>query len=211
MKAPRTAEALVGGSNQAATEAGGPARAGAAAEAAARRQSSQGLQGLQRAGRVFPNNINVNNNIIDNYSNINLNNVTNNYNSNTSVTLNKQVVNLSSFSFNKHVYSVLEKGLNYALAPRRIPIQDIIFYIEYGIRDLPDNTKYIIRQDCIMVLKKSKPPKSNLSKLEFEALKSLNNNKDIVSLKADKGGSTVILNREYYRNKMLDHLLNSGS
>ena len=43
------------------------------------------------------------------------------------------------------------------------------------------------------------------------ALKSLNQNKDIVVLKADKGGAAVILNRDDYRMKMLDHLQNSGS
>ena len=62
-----------------------------------------------------------------------------------------------------------------------------------------------------MILRKAKPPKSNISKLEFEALKSLNSNPNIVVLKADKGGATVILNKEDYHNKMLDHLLNSGS
>ena len=55
----------------------------------------------------------------------------------------------------------------------------------------------------------SQAPQEQLE--QFEALKSLNNNKDIVVLKADKGGATVILNREDYRMKMLDHLENSGS
>ena len=62
-----------------------------------------------------------------------------------------------------------------------------------------------------MILRKAKPPMSNISKPEFEALKSLKNNQDIVFLNADKGGATVILNKVDYRNKMLDHLLNSGS
>ena len=63
----------------------------------------------------------------------------------------------------------------------------------------------------MVILRKAKPPKSNLSRSEFEALKSLNNNKDIVLLKADKGGAAIILNKEDYRKKMLDHLENSGS
>ena len=62
-----------------------------------------------------------------------------------------------------------------------------------------------------MILRKAKPPKSKISKPEFEALKSLKNNHDIVVLKADKGGATVILKKEDYHNKMLDHLLNRGS
>ena len=51
----------------------------------------------------------------------------------------------------------------------------------------------------------------NLSKEEFFALKSLNQNQDIVVLKADKGGATVILNKDDYCKNMLDHLHNSGS
>lgn len=42
-------------------------------------------------------------------------------------------------------------------------------------------------------------------------LRSLNQNNDIVVLKTDKGRVTVILNKVYYRSKMLDHLHNSGS
>lgn len=83
--------------------------------------------------------------------------------------------------------------------------------MEYGIRDLPDNIKDTIRQDCAVVLRKAKPPRRNLSKEELIALRSLNQNEDIVVLKADKGGATIILDREDYRKKMLDHLHNSGS
>ena len=47
-----------------------------------------------------------------------------------SLALNRNVINLSSFSFDQHVFSLLEKGLNFALAPRKIPIHDIICDIE---------------------------------------------------------------------------------
>ena len=61
-----------------------------------------------------------------------------------------------------------------------------------------------------MVLKKARLPKSNLSKKEFQALKALNNDPGVVVLKADKGGVAVILDKNDYQRKMLDHLLNSG-
>lgn len=112
-----------------------------------------------------------------------------------------KVVNLSNFSFDSHVFSLLEKGLNFVGAPRKFPVNDIICDIEFGIRDLPDSTKDVIRHDCMVILRKAKPHRSNLSKHEFEALKSLNNNKDIVVLKADKGGAAVILNKEDYWKK----------
>ena len=43
------------------------------------------------------------------------------------------------------------------------------------------------------------------------ALKNLRSNEDIVIQKADKGGATVVLDREDYNNKMIDHLTTSGS
>jgi hypothetical protein len=39
-----------------------------------------------------------------------------------------------------------------------------------------------------------KPPKSNLSKKEHEALRNLNNNEDIIVLKVEKSRATVIMN-----------------
>jgi len=122
-----------------------------------------------------------------------------------------KVLNLSSFSFPPAVFSLLGKGLNFALVPRKIPVEDIICDVEYGIKNLPDKIKDTIRQDCAVGLRMAKPPRSNISKAEFEALKTLNKNRDVVVLKADKGGAAVLLDRSDYRNKMLDHLCNSGS
>ena len=107
----------------------------------------------------------------------------------------KKVINLSSFSFDRHVYTLLEKGLNFSFTPRKIPIEEIICDIEYEIKCLPHASKYIIRQDCDMILTKAKAPKSNLSKPKSHVLKSLNIKQDIFVLKGEKGGSTVILNK----------------
>lgn len=124
---------------------------------------------------------------------------------------NNKVINLSSFVFPPSVFKVLGKGLNFSLAPKKIHVDDIICDVEFGIRGLPDKIKDTIRQDCVVVLRKAKPPQKNLSNEEFIALKSLNQNNAIVVLRADKGGATVILNKDDYRKKMFDHLYNSGS
>ena len=52
----------------------------------------------------------------------------------------------------------------------------------------------------------------NLSMAERNALAELKNNKDIVIKPADKGSSIVIMNTEYYRNKLVlgDHLLSDS-
>ena len=54
----------------------------------------------------------------------------------------------------------------------------------------------------------SKPPKDNISKDERKALKELQSDTSIVILPADKGRSTVILNREDYLEKCMDHINN---
>ena len=95
------------------------------------------------------------------------------------------------------------KGLNFALAPKKIPVDDIICDMEFRIRGLPNNIKDTIRQDCAVVLRKGKPPQRNLSNEEFFALKSLNQNNDIVVLKAKKGADAVILDKDDYPKKML--------
>ena len=68
----------------------------------------------------------------------------NNNNNNNIPSFGNMVVNLSIFSFDPLVYSLMEKALDFSLAPRKISVEDIIFDIEYGINDLRENTKDII-------------------------------------------------------------------
>ena len=59
-----------------------------------------------------------------------------------------------------------------------------------------------------LTLQNSKPPKDNLSKVELKILKKLKSDTSIVVLPASKGRSTVILNREDYLEKSMDHINN---
>ena len=59
-----------------------------------------------------------------------------------------------------------------------------------------------------LTLQNSKPPNDNLSKDERKALKELQSDTLIVILPADKGRSTVILNREDYLEKCMNHINN---
>ena len=92
----------------------------------------------------------------------------------------------------------------------KLPFEDILCNIENSLRHLPPHEAKEIRQDCSKILRHVKPPKPNLSKLEFLALKNIKSNPDIVILKADKGNATVILNKVDYNLKMLD-LLNTST
>ncbi len=55
---------------------------------------------------------------------------------------------------------------------------------------------------CRKILRKSRPPSSNISNAEHASIKSLRNDKNIEILPADKGTATVILSRDSYVEKM---------
>lgn len=60
-------------------------------------------------------------------------------------------------------------------------------------------------------MRKPKPPKSNLNHKLLMALKNLRNNDNIFSLKVDKYGATVVMDKNDSNSKMRYHLYNSGS
>ena len=114
------------------------------------------------------------------------------------------VVNLSKQTLDDSTIEVLNKGFNFAPAPRKIPIEEIITNVEdclYKNQILKEDSE-VIRQDISSLLRRSKPPKSNLSRDESRALSKLRKNEDITVLKADKGNATVILDTDEYIQKM---------
>ena len=80
--------------------------------------------------------------------------------------------------------------------------------VEDAVKDRKNEEADTIRDKVSLTLKNSKPPKDNLSKDERKALKELQSDTSIVILPADKGRSTVILNREDYLEKCMDHINN---
>ncbi|XP_046406284.1 uncharacterized protein LOC124171189 [Ischnura elegans] len=116
------------------------------------------------------------------------------------------VVNLTDTEIDDSTRAVLSKGLNFAPAPHKIPIKDIIGGIEQAVRKVSHDVAEKIRNEVSTFLKKAKPPKANLKPSELSALRRLTRNKDITILPADKGNATVIMKTEDYRRKMLDLL-----
>ena len=86
--------------------------------------------------------------------------------------------------------------------------KDIIATIEDAVKDLEKEEADTICAKVSLTLQNSKPPKDNLSKDERKALKELQSDTSIVIWPADKGRSTVILNREDYLEKYMDHIKN---
>ena len=103
---------------------------------------------------------------------------------------------------------LLAKGLNFSITSKALPNKDIIANIEDAVMDLEKEEADTIQSKVSLTLQNSKPPKHNLSKDERKALKELQSNPSIVILSPDKGRCTVILNREDYLEKCIDHINN---
>ena len=103
---------------------------------------------------------------------------------------------------------LLAKGINFSIISKTLPSKDIIATIEDAVKDLEKEEADTIRAKERLTLLNSKPPKDNLSKDERKALKELQSDTSIVILPAEKGRSTVILNRDDYLEKCMDHINN---
>ncbi|KAJ0170974.1 hypothetical protein K1T71_013746 [Dendrolimus kikuchii] len=118
------------------------------------------------------------------------------------------VVNLSKQTFDKNTVSVLEKGLNYAITPRKIPFENIICNVEECLvrNSMQKEDAEAIRQDISSVLRRSRLPKPNLTRAEYIALKNIRNKPEITVLRADKGNATVVMDTSDYNSKIQDLL-----
>ena len=112
------------------------------------------------------------------------------------------VVNLSKYKLNQDQTSVLSKGLNFAITPHRIPTNDIIVATELACKSLPTNEATQLRTEIVEAIKSSKVPKSNISKGEKMALRSLKQEDSIMILPADKGRATVVMDKTEYEEKV---------
>ena len=121
----------------------------------------------------------------------------------------KWIVNLSSKTLTPAEENLLQNGLNYSITPQTIPTADIIAKVQTAIRTLPDEEEVEnIKAKTSLILQKAKLPKKNLPTEQKKALHSLREDNSNIILPADKGRSTVILNKQDYINKCQDHLNN---
>lgn len=118
------------------------------------------------------------------------------------------VMNLSQRKLTTEEERVLSLGMNFAIAPKTTPILDIVASVEQGLQkldstDLADN----LRQNIERILTSAKQrPEPNLDKSEQMALKSLQKDKSIIILPADKGNVTVVLDKADYDKKITELL-----
>ncbi|XP_041484607.1 uncharacterized protein LOC121431166 [Lytechinus variegatus] len=112
------------------------------------------------------------------------------------------VINLSRHQLTQAEHKVLSLGLNFAVAPKKIPFSDIVQQVEPKLRFLSKEAANAIRLKVTNALSDAKPPKQNLSKQERSAIRDLRRNQAIHILQADKGNATVIMDQDAYDDKI---------
>jgi len=157
-----------------------------------RRTHERKLQDLmERQLRIYNNNNNNNNNNLQQQQPIDTSNV----------------VNLSNINLsNKHL-EILSKGLKFVPTPSSLNIIEVIANTENSLY----SASTIIKRAAIAEIsefatKWKKPLTSNITKDERILLKEIKSNNNIIVVSADKGGKTVVMNKDMYISKIEDKL-----
>jgi hypothetical protein len=100
--------------------------------------------------------------------------------------------------------AVLEKGLNFCIAPKKIPKFEIIKSIETATVRLAPEKPEEYRAKIKAAIDKCKRLRSNTTKEEEEAIQKLSKQKDIKIIKADEGNITVVMDMGGYDKKLED-------
>ncbi|XP_072041057.1 uncharacterized protein [Amphiura filiformis] len=116
--------------------------------------------------------------------------------------LKKWVINLSKYKLNPAQTSVLSKGLNFAISTPEIYAEEFVLATELACTHLPQDDRIQLRGKIASTLKSSKVPEQNITKEERKAIKDLKKVEDIIILPADKGKSTVVLDKAEYEEKV---------
>ena len=116
--------------------------------------------------------------------------------------LKRWVLNLSKRPLNDAETSVLEKGLNFAVTPSKLPTDDLIVAAEQACSLLETDEAHQLRPKLSSIISSAKPPTPNISSSESKALKALAKDDSILVLPADKGRCTVILDKGEYITKV---------
>ena len=125
----------------------------------------------------------------------------------------KVIFNFSSIDLTDSDKSLLCKGLDFALIPKRLEYSNYLVDFELFYRDVVNfATSYLdhelikckIKDIALTSFKSFKriSQENNLSSEELQSLKKLNENKEIVIQKSHKGKSVVILNKDVYTSRV---------
>ena len=110
--------------------------------------------------------------------------------------------NLSSRTLSTTEKDVLARGLNFAPAPRKIPVPEIVAAVESGLSRADPSQAHLARTKIVGCLARARPPPANLSQAEHKALKCLRDDDSIIIAPADKGNITVVMDRSNYEGRI---------
>ena len=118
------------------------------------------------------------------------------------------IINISNKQLTADEKRVLSKGLNFATVHSKNDKLKFIAAVEPIIDNLTTTTideKNVLRQRIITALNCA-PKTNNITSGEQNALKALKGDDSILIVPADKGRSTVVINKDDYVNKVTEHL-----
>lgn len=109
----------------------------------------------------------------------------------------KWVVNVSQRTLGPVEITALEKGFNFSIPPKKIPVAKILSSVENGIFSLKQSVKDTIRVSVANILKNCKVPATvNITKEQEKALDNLRKDETVKILPADKGRSIVVMDSD---------------
>ena len=115
----------------------------------------------------------------------------------------KWVVNVSQRTLGPVKITALEKGLNFSITPKKIPVAKILSSVENGIFSLNQLAKDTMRVSVANILKNCKVSATvNITKEQEKALQNLRKDETVKILPADKGRSIVVMDSDEYKEKV---------
>ena len=126
----------------------------------------------------------------------------------------KVIYNFSSYKLSQTEISLLLKGLNFSLPPQKLKFDNDLLPFELLYRDVTNDERKDddalmhlkskikdVGLSCFRLYNKKDHRFENLTEDEYEAFLNLKSNKNIITQKADKGNSVVIIDRLKYVHK----------
>ena len=113
----------------------------------------------------------------------------------------KWVINMLKKPLTELQVKLLAHGPNYVVAPRNPPIGEYITAVEKTCQNLTQGEADEMRAEIKAAIKRSHPPRPNITRAEQKALRELKKDDTRVILTADKGVCLVVLDKDEYIRK----------
>ena len=82
----------------------------------------------------------------------------------TDIDTNRWVMNLSDRQISDDEWSILSKGLNFAITPSTLPVEEVVAGAEIVVKYLTETAAEELRGEVVCTIKWAKLPKFNISK-----------------------------------------------